>query len=771
MTRIQSFLTSAALAATLSACGTEAAIETPEDGTPVTMDWSKGETFYLATSYRRTAVKTEENPVNMAAAFNGTAIPSFGESWTEDIIWTYQVVESNFVPSADDELFRFAATDTGVEALAVIKASLDEGLNADASMLEADPVVYMVFREDRDRMVGLVTFVNVDGEREERAYSASELERSWSTLSQSMLTKAPTYLAPFSARWGNDERRLENGAEVTSVKVDEATTDVYYTDEMGGGMVVSRYEAGQPWPTWTTSGNVDVRMLSAADVDELRFSVDAVAARPENSHFDYREALRTSIDIDAALKIDLEAFAQGDVEAEVAQEYKPWAGSWWSLRKGLLVWGYGSRPTFSGEIKDQVDPIKKEMDELSEKLRKMEDDDEERESTIETYREKQSELVEILKEFYNGLLADLDAGKVIIADGKITKAAEPAPEGEDADAEDAEAPEEGWSYELNKLSPMDKFAVAQYLEGNTYPNPFLISAWEILNSYNPAGESWWGHCNGWAAAAILTNEPRESITFDQGDVEIEFTTADQKGLLTEAHYGVHSQFYGERYNDEEDDVSDLSPKAFHKLVSFFIDELGVPMVFDTTATEAVWNFPAYGYKMDVTETTDPARESLVNVNTATKAELAALPGMGDAIAERIVEHRYYNGAFQSLDELKEIEGVGEERFADFKDRVTVEVYARSFDVTATVTLTTDSVGETHIDGDEPRNFTDVFKYSIKTDDEGLVVGGEWENDEDHPDFAWIPYHNTTRRETGGSENPFLAYGSLLDVIGDDIERK
>ena len=52
------------------------------------------------------------------------------------------------------------------------------------------------------------------------------------------------------------------------------------------------------------------------------------------------------------------------------------------------MWGYGSRPTFSGEIKDQVDPIKKEMDELSEKLRKMEDDDGDRESTIETYRGK-----------------------------------------------------------------------------------------------------------------------------------------------------------------------------------------------------------------------------------------------------------------------------------------------------------------------------------------------------------------------------------------------
>ena len=66
---------------------------------------------------------------------------------------------------------------------------------------------------------------------------------------------------------------------------------------------------------------------------------------------------------------------------------------------------------------------------------------------------------------------------------------------------------------------------------------------------------------------------------------------------------------------------------------------------------------------------------------------------------------------------------------------------------------------------------DVFKYTLQTDANGLVVGGEWKNDKDHPDFAWIPYHNTTRRETGGSENPFLAYGSLLDVIGDDIERK
>jgi competence ComEA-like helix-hairpin-helix protein len=755
MNRIQSTVSSAVLVAALAGCGAKDDTgNAAGDGTPVTMDWTKGDTFHLAASYRRTNVKTEEIPVDLEAAFNGTATPAFGEHWTDDVVWTYQVVESNFVPSVDDELYRFAETAKGLESLAVIKASLDPSLNSEDELLSADPVVYMVFREARDRMVGLITFIDVEGERTERAYSASELERSWSTLSQSMLTKAPTYLAPYSARWGNDTRRLENGSEISSVKVDDATTDVFYTDEMGGGMVVSRYEAGQPWPTWTTSGNVDVRMLSASDLDELRFSASGILPIPDNEDFDYRAALQTSIDIDAAMKVDLEAFATGTVEAEVPQQFKPWAGAWWSLRKGLLIWGYDNRATFSDEIKDEVDPIKKDMDKLSKDIRDMDDEAEEREETVEAYREKQEELVGIIKDFYNGLLEGIDGGSIVIEDGKITKAGE----------------EDGWEYELNELSPMDKFAVAQYLNGNTYPNPFLISGWEILNSYNPGGDSWWGHCNGWAAAAILTHEPRESLEFEVGEEAIEFTTADIKGLLTESHYGVFSQFYGARYNDEEDDVSDLSPKAFHKLVTFFIDRLGVPLVFDTTATEAVWNFPAYGYSMAVTETTDPNADQLVNVNTASVADLAALPGLGEALAEAIVEHRYDHGAFQAVDDLIEIDGIGEARFLEFRERVTVDPFARAFRIVASVTLTSDGVDEDHVDGDEPVNFKDTWTYTLKTDADGLVTGGEWDNEKDHPDFAWIPYHNTHRRETGGSENPFLSYKQLLDVVGDGIER-
>ena len=64
-------------------------------------------------------------------------------------------------------------------------------------MLEADPVVYLVFRSKRNRLAGIVTFMNVDGERTEQAFSSEDLDKSWSSLSQANLSLAPSYLAPF----------------------------------------------------------------------------------------------------------------------------------------------------------------------------------------------------------------------------------------------------------------------------------------------------------------------------------------------------------------------------------------------------------------------------------------------------------------------------------------------------------------------------------------------------------------------------------------------
>lgn len=51
----------------------------------------------------------------------------------------------------------------------------------------------------------------------------------------------------------------------------------------------------------------------------------------------------------------------------------------------------------------------------------------------------------------------------------------------------------------------------------------------------------------------------------------------------------------------------------------------------------------------------------VNINTATKEELDALPGIGPAKAQAIVDHRKQNRPFKSVDDLKNVKGIGAKR--------------------------------------------------------------------------------------------------------------
>jgi competence protein ComEA len=66
-----------------------------------------------------------------------------------------------------------------------------------------------------------------------------------------------------------------------------------------------------------------------------------------------------------------------------------------------------------------------------------------------------------------------------------------------------------------------------------------------------------------------------------------------------------------------------------------------------------------------------ADQLLVNVNTATAAELEALPGIGPTTAQRIVEYRTSHGFFASVEEIMQVPGIGPAVFEEVSDQITV----------------------------------------------------------------------------------------------------
>jgi competence protein ComEA len=67
-----------------------------------------------------------------------------------------------------------------------------------------------------------------------------------------------------------------------------------------------------------------------------------------------------------------------------------------------------------------------------------------------------------------------------------------------------------------------------------------------------------------------------------------------------------------------------------------------------------------------------ATGDLINLNTATLEQLDSLPGVGPAIAQRIIDYRESVGSFKSVEEITEVSGIGEATLAKIKDLITIQ---------------------------------------------------------------------------------------------------
>lgn len=159
--------------------------------------------------------------------------------------------------------------------------------------------------------------------------------------------------------------------------------------------------------------------------------------------------------------------------------------------------------------------------------------------------------------------------------------------------------------------------------------------WETDHANSFFMEAWHGHCNGWAAASLMFDEPKHSKTIDG----IHFSIADQKGLLTELAFGVGIDYYlGPTYRRSSDNPLEPAPYDVHRAI---VEHMGIhkrAMILDLDNNRELWNYPFYRYQ--ITESAadnDRVRVTLKLWYAQATANNPNYVGLQD----RTVTYRYY----------------------------------------------------------------------------------------------------------------------------------
>ncbi len=116
----------------------------------------------------------------------------------------------------------------------------------------------------------------------------------------------------------------------------------------------------------------------------------------------------------------------------------------------------------------------------------------------------------------------------------------------------------------------------------------------------PGVEGWWGHCNAWAGAALMEDEPKVRGEVSIDGKTVEFTPGEAKALITEAWMEHRSSFHGSRHNEPENDkdevtFADITPAGFVVYFGTQLGKLKKGFVLDRFTGSEVWNQTARSY--------------------------------------------------------------------------------------------------------------------------------------------------------------------------------
>lgn len=164
-----------------------------------------------------------------------------------------------------------------------------------------------------------------------------------------------------------------------------------------------------------------------------------------------------------------------------------------------------------------------------------------------------------------------------------------------------------------------------------------------------------------ATITITTATPRPTAT-------VASIWVDVRGAVNKP--GVYTLPVGSRVQDALARAGDVLTNADTRALNLARrvndgEQIYVPMLGEATPVPP----PAPSGKSAPTATRAPSK---ININTATLAELDTLPGIGPAIAQRIIDYRTQNGDFKTIQDIKKVRGIGDALFNQIKDLITVQ---------------------------------------------------------------------------------------------------
>ena len=158
---------------------------------------------------------------------------------------------------------------------------------------------------------------------------------------------------------------------------------------------------------------------------------------------------------------------------------------------------------------------------------------------------------------------------------------------------------------------------------------------------------------------------KDSVSEKEEALEQDLITVDVKGAVKSP--GIYDLPVGSRVNDAVQKAGGLTEQADSKSLN----------LAQKVSDEALVYVPTKGEEVASQQTasgtaSSTSKEKKINLNKASLEELKQVKGLGGKRAQDIIEHREANGKFKSVDELKKVSGIGAKTIEKLKDYVTVD---------------------------------------------------------------------------------------------------